>query len=195
MSPEGASGGDMRHLSITVFLIAAMGTVSAEEPLYILEQPGIAFGWLTAELNPPIEGSLTEEAGAIASSPTSLGVEYHIHYWEEDMGANDRAGDWLELRLRSIISPDMQDALNIGDINWREGSMMSPYREDASLGLLVSANFNVITDSGDVLAIGKAYAVFVNGYSVLMYGISPLGVTPTPGSVLDEIVAWAYLVS
>ncbi len=185
----------MRHLPVAVIIIAAIGAVSAEEPLYILEQPGIAFGWLTAELNPPVEGFLAEEAGAVASSPTSLGAEYHIHYREEDMSAADRSGDWLEQRLHMIISPDMQDALNLGDISWSEGSMKSPFRENASLGLVVSVNFNFITESGSVIAIGKAYAVFVNGYSVLLYGISPVGVTPTPGNVLDEIIAWAYLVS
>ena len=57
---------------------------------------------------------------------------------------------------------------------------------------MVSVNFNFIDETGDVLAVGKAYAVFLDGYSVLMYGIAPPGTYPTAGQVLDEIVALAY---
>jgi hypothetical protein len=185
----------MRHLLYVSFIILTAAAVYADEPLYVLESPGIAFGWLTAELNPPVEGSLTDESGSVASSPTSVGAEYHIHYWAEDMTPNDRIGDWLEERLQSVLSPDLLEGFNSGDLNWSEASMKSPFREEASLGLVVSQNFNFITDTGAVLARGKAYAVFVNGYSVLIYGLAPEGVIPQVGSVLDEIVAWAYLES
>jgi hypothetical protein len=182
----------MRHLTVILFLTAVSGVVLADEPAYLLEYPGIAFGWLPVEFDPPVEGSLTAESGAIASSPNTQGIEYHVHYWDEDMTADDRSDDWLDQRLRSVISPDMTP--NMGDIEWTEGSMKSPEREHSSIGLVVSVNFNFLGEGGEVLATGKAYAAFVNGYSILLYGIAPTGTFPIPGQVLDEIIALAFRV-
>ena len=183
----------MRYMLFSALVLSFALVVFAEEPLYVLESPGIAFDWLTAELTPPVEGTLTEESGSIASSATSSGVEYHFNYWLEEMTGSDRTGDWLTERLQSALPPDSQEGLQIGDLTWSEGSMKSPHRLTSSLGLVVSMNFNFITENGAVIARGKAYAIFVNDYSVLLWGISPAAVTPTAGNVLDEIVSWAYL--
>lgn len=177
----------------SVLALSFVTVVFAEEPVYVLESPGIAFDWLTVELNPPVEGTLSEESGSIASSATPSGIEYHFNYWLEEMTGNDRLGDWLTERLQSVLPPDSQEGLQLGDLTWSEGSMKSPHRSTSSLGLVVSVNFNFITENGTVLSRGKAYAMFVNGYSVLLWGISPAAVTPTAGNVLDEIVSWAYL--
>ena len=179
----------MRHLTAALILAAAAASVQAGEPVYVLEYPGLAFEWLPAILDPPVEGSITEEDGAIASTANSQGVEFHFHYWQEDMSADDRSGDWLEQRLDTVLPESLPGILNMGGITWSEGSMKSSNRDHASVGLVVSVNFNFITDSGSVLAAGKAYAVFLNGYSVLLYGIAPAGVWPSAGQVLDEIVA------
>jgi len=192
-SPIEYTGGIMRYSLFTVLVLSFVTLVIAEEPLYVLESPGIAFDWLTSELNPPVEGTLSEESGSIASSATSSGVEYHFDYWLEEMTGSDRIGDWLTERLQSVLPPDSQEDLQIGDLTWSEGSMKSPHRSTSSLGLVVSVNFNFITENGTVIARGKAYAIFVNDYSVLLWGISPAAVTPTAGNVLDEIVSWAYL--
>jgi len=192
-SPIEYAGGIMRYSLFTVLVLSFVTLVIAEEPLYVLESPGIAFDWLTSELNPPVEGTLSEESGSIASSATSSGVEYHFDYWLEEMTGSDRIGDWLTERLQSVLPPDSQEDLQIGDLTWSEGSMKSPHRSTSSLGLVVSVNFNFITENGTVIARGKAYAIFVNDYSVLLWGISPAAVTPTAGNVLDEIVSWAYL--
>ena len=181
----------MRYLTVAATLMAFAAS-GAGEAVYVLEQPGLAFEWLPAILDPPVEGSLTEESGAVASSPNSQGVEFHIYYWAEDMSPDDRSGDWLEQRLGDLLADGPAGTLNLGDITWSEGSMKSSNRMHASIGLVTSVNFNFITETGSVLAQGKAYAVFNNGYSVLMYGITPAGVYPTAGQVLDEMVALAY---
>jgi len=178
---------------LAALALSLVTAVIAEEPMYVLEYPGIAFDWLTAELSPPVEGTLSEESGSVASAANTVGVEYHFHYWLEEMTGNDRHGDWLTERLQSVLPPDSQEGLQIGDLTWSEGSMKSPHRLTSSLGLVTSVNFNFITESGTVLARGKAYAVFVNGYSILLWGIAPPAVTPTTGNVLDEIISWAYL--
>ena len=183
----------MRYLLFAVLVLSFVTVVIAEEPVYVLEPPGIAFDWLTAELNPPVEGTLSVESGSVASSATSSGVEYHFDYWLEEMTGSDRLGDWLTERLQSVLPPDSQDGLQIGDLTWSEGSMKSPQRLTSSVGLVVSVNFNFITENGTILARGKAYAMLVDDYSVLLWGISPAAVTPTAGNVLDEIVSWAYL--
>jgi hypothetical protein len=192
-TPIDFAGGKMRYLLFSALALSFVSIAVAEEPIYVLEYPGIAFDWLTLELSPPVEGTLSEESGSVASSATSSGVEYHFDYWFEEMTGNDRRGDWLTERLQSVLPPDSQEGLQIGDLTWSEGSMKSPQRLTSSLGLVVSVNFNFITEDGAVLARGKAYAIFVNGYSVLLWGIAPAAVVPTAGNVLDEIVSWAYL--
>jgi hypothetical protein len=179
----------MRYTPALLALVAVAAL--ADEPLYVLEFPGIAFGWFPDELTPPVEGSLTVESGAIASSPGSSGVEYHIHYWQEDPGA-DGAGEWLTERLENTLSPDLPGFYNLGDVKWAQGSTKSPFWEDSSVGIVVTVNFNFLDDAGGVLANGKAIALFVGDYSLLVYGISPGDMYPTAAPVVDEIVAWAY---
>ena len=159
-------------------VVFLMGAAIAEEPLYVLEYPGIAFDWLVPELTPPVEGVLSEEAGSLA----------------EEVGELKEYENWLKERLEAVLPPDFQDNLLLGTVDWCEASMKSPNRDGASLGLATTLNFNLITETSSVAARGRAYAFFVNGYSVMLYGISPAGVTPTAGNVLDEIVAWAYLI-
>jgi hypothetical protein len=177
---------------IPVLLILAAAVASADDPAYVLDFPGIAFGWLPTELDPPVEGTLTEEAGAVASSPTTQGTEYHISYRIENPGTGS-AGAWLEERIQSVIPPDMPGIMRLGDTTWDQGSSRSPHWENASVGLVVEVNFNFITESGNVLANGRAVGLFVGDYSILVYGISPLGVSPGAPQVVDEIVAQAYL--
>jgi hypothetical protein len=180
----------MRYLPALLILAAAVA--SADDPVYVLDYPGVAFGWLPAELDPPVEGTLAEEAGAVASSPTSQGTEYHISYREETPGTGG-AEAWLEERMQTVLPPDMPGVIRFGDMKWGQGSTRSPHWEDASVGIVLGVNFNFITDTGSVLANGRAAAFFLGDYSILIYGISPISVLPGAPQVVEEIVARAYM--
>lgn len=173
---------------ITVALVGSNTT----EPAYVLDYPGIAFGWISEELNPPVEGTLTDEAGVIASGPNASGVEYHLYYWQEDLVPNTRKDEWLEERFRSIISPDLLPQILQGTPEWTEGSLASPFRESGSLGLVLVMNFNIILDDGTITGIGKACAIFCNGYSILFYGIAPMSSDADIRSDLVEMISLMY---
>ncbi len=179
--------------STVIIAIALMGS-NETEPVYVLDYPGIAFGWLSMELNPPVEGTLTEEAGVIASGPNSSGVEYHLHYWQEDLVPNTRKDEWLEERFRSIISPDLLPRILMGTPEWTEGSQASPFRESSSLGLVPVMNFNIIIDDGTITGMGKAGAIFCNGYSILFYGIAPMSSDADIRSDLVNMISLMYRV-
>lgn len=180
-------------ISILAILVALTGS-ELEEPVYILEYPGLAFGWIVDEFFPPVEGNLTLENGVIVSEPNLSGVEYHLHYWQEDLAENTRKGDWLEERFKSIISPDLAPRLLMGTPIFTEGSMASPHRLEHSVGLVPVMNFNIVTEEGVVIGEGKASAIFRNGYSILFYSIAPITVDIDVRADLDEMVSMMYMV-
>jgi len=181
---------------IATFLIIAVSLTGSEsaEPVYTLEYPGIAFGELPDVMNPPVEGTLTEESGAIASEPNSSGVEYRLHYWKEDLEPDTRKGDWLAERFRDTISPDLLPSLLISDAEWMEGSTESPYWETRSVGLVTTLNFNVINENSRIVGRGRACAVFAEGYSILFYMVTPGDGTIDIKTGFDSIISHMYLV-
>jgi len=182
---------------LTALLIAALSITGSQqsEPVYVLEYPGVAFGWLPEDFAEPVEGTLTEETGAIASSPNTTGTEYHLHYWFEELELNTRKDDWLSERFRNLISPDILPSLLISSVDWTEGSTLSPYWETSSVGLVPELNFNVINENGIIEGKGKACAVFAGDYSILFYMISPGGASTDVATGFDNIVGQIYLVA
>lgn len=180
-------------ITIIILAISLIGT-DPEEPVYVLEYPGIAFGWLPEWFETPVEGNLTEEAGVVVSEANTSGVEYHILYWKEELVPNTRIADWMEERFRSVISPDILPQLLSGSPEWAEGSMASPYRDKGSIGLVPMMNFNVITDEGTITGQGKACAAFSEDYSVLIYAIAPFDSDKDVRSELDTMISLMYLI-
>jgi hypothetical protein len=180
----------------TTFVIVALSIAGSEqaEPAYVLEAPGIAFGLLPEEFDPPVEGTLTDEAGVISSSPNATGTEYHLHYWEENLVPNTRKGEWLAERFRSIISPDILPSLLISDPEWMEGSTSSPYWETRSVGLVPVLNFNVITERGNITGKGRACAIFTEAYSILFYTVTPASASTDGATGFDNIISQMYLI-
>jgi len=178
-----------------MLITVALGSSAEDLPAYILEYPGIAFGVFPAELDSPVEGTLDDASGEVQSAPNSTGTEYRILYWQEDLAPSTRKADWLVERLRTVMSPDMAAGLLMGTPEWVEGSMASPYRETSSVGLIPTVNFNIITDNGSVSGMGKAAAIFRNGYSVLLYAVTPGGSRIDVRTALDELLSKAYLTS
>lgn len=179
-------------LFMTALTLALAGTESA--PVYLLDHPGVAFGSLPLELEEPVEGSLAVEAGAVESAPNSTGTEFHVMYWLEDPGSSTEKSQWLEERLRSVVSPDMLPQLLLGSPEWIEGSMDSPHRETGSLGLMPTVNFNFVSENGDVIGAGRAVAFFRNGYSVLIYCVSPASHSAFVRDNLNAMVSQMYMV-
>ncbi|NOQ21185.1 MAG: hypothetical protein GQ565_00870 [Candidatus Aegiribacteria sp.] len=180
---------------LTTLIIVALSLTGSQqaEPVYVLEYPGIAFGWLPDEMNPPVEGTLTEEAGVITSSPNTTGTEYQLHYWKEDLEPNTRKDEWLTRRFRNIISPDIFPSLLIGDPEWIEGSTSSPSWETRSIGLVPVMNFNMINDRGDILSKGVACAIFTEDHSILFYIITPTTASTDVRTGFDYIISQMYL--
>ncbi len=179
-----------------IFLITAISLAGSQstEPAYILEYPGVAFGELPDIMNPPVEGTLTEESGVITSRSNSNGLEYHLYYWKEDLEPNTRKADWLDERFRDTISPDLLPSLLISSIDWMEGSTDSPYWETNSIGLVTTLNFNVIDENSLIIGRGRACAAFARGYSILFYMLTPGDGTTDVKTGFDSIVSHMYLV-
>ncbi len=175
-------------------IILTLPQVGECEAEYVLDHPGIALGYLAPELDPPLEGTLTEESGSIISNPNPDGVEYRIYYWREDADPDMRRGDWLVERLTSTLPPDQAGQLVFGDMGWTEGSMLSPWRESASMGLMPVISFNLVGESGGIVGLGRATAAFWNGYSVLLYGLAPFGTMSGVREELDTMVGHMHLV-
>lgn len=180
---------------LTAFILAALAITGTElpEPVYELEYPAVGFELLPQELSPPVEGTLTEEAGVISSSPGPDGIEYQLYYWQEELEDNTRKDIWLAERFNDIIPPDLMPSLLVGNVNWMEGSTASARRETSSIGLVPALNFNVIDSSGNIVGRGRACAIFPEGYSILFYGIAPDESGVNMPGVLDAIVAHMYL--
>jgi len=179
-----------------LFLAAAsLGAVGDDLPAYVLDVPGIAFGALPPEMAEPVEGTLDESSGSVQSPPNATGTEYRIHYWREELAASTRKADWLVERLRTVISPDLLPHLLLGTPDWIEGSMLSPYRETASIGLVPVVNFNFVAEDGAVTGIGRAAAIFRDGYSTLFYTVTSPGSGSDVRTALDTILANAWMVT
>lgn len=181
-------------MPLAILLITvALGWSAEDLPAYVLEYPGIAFGELPPELGVPVEGSLDDSSGAVQSAPNATGTEYRIYYWQEELAPSTRKADWLVERLQTVMSPDMVANILLGTPEWMEGSMASPFRETSSIGLLPTINFNIVMDNGAVSGMGKAAAIFRNGYSVLLYVVTPGGSRIDVRTALDDLLSKAYL--
>ncbi|MEN8208267.1 MAG: hypothetical protein ABFR50_03345 [Candidatus Fermentibacteria bacterium] len=180
---------------LTMLIIAALSITGSEqsEPVYVLDFPGIVFGWLPDEMNPPVEGTLTDEAGVIISSPNTTGTEYQLHYWKEDIEPNTRKDEWLSTRFRNIISPDIFPSLVISDPEWIEGSTSSSFWETRSIGLVPVLSFNRITDGGNIISKGAACAIFTEEHSILFYMIKPTTATEDVNAGFESIISQIYL--
>ena len=144
-------------------------------------------------MNPPVEGTLTDEAGVITSGPNATGTEYQLHYWQEDIESNTRKDEWLSTRFNNIISPDIFPSLVISSPEWIEGSISSPFWETRSIGLVPVLKFNRINSSGDIIGRGMACAIFTEDHSLLFYIIAP-GTTSTDVQTgFEHIISQMYL--
>lgn len=159
---------------------------------FVLEHPGFVFEWLPPSMQPPVEGRLEEESGAVASSPSSDGTEYRLHYWLEEI-PTEGMEDWLIQRLQSELPPDVLEMLVTGDVIWTEGGMESGERGGRSIGLVVSVNFNILTESGNIRGRGRAVGAFRNGYSLLVFGIAPFESSEILGSSVDAIISHMHI--
>ena len=180
---------------LTTLVIVALSLTGSEqaEQVYVLEYPGIVFGWLPDEMNPPVEGTLTDEAGVITSSPNVTGTEYQLYYWKEDLEPNTRKDEWLSTRFRNIISPDILPSLVISDPEWIEGSTSSSYWETRSIGLVPVLQFNAINNRGDIISKGLACAIFTEDHSILFYIITPATATTDVGTGFEYVISQMYL--
>ncbi|RKZ08164.1 hypothetical protein DRQ25_09760 [Candidatus Fermentibacteria bacterium] len=180
---------------LTTLIIVALSITGSEqaEPAYVLQYPGLVFGWLPDELIPPVEGTLTDEAGVITSGPNATGTEYQLHYWKEDLESNTRKDEWLTTRFRNIISPDIFPSLVIGAPEWIEGSTSSEFWETRSIGLVPVLMFNRITDGGDIISKGMACAIFTEDHSILFYIITPTTATEDIGTEFKYMISQMYL--
>ncbi|MBN2587085.1 MAG: hypothetical protein JXA64_03890 [Candidatus Fermentibacteraceae bacterium] len=179
---------------LTLFMVATLTIAGSElpEPVYVLEYPGLGFEFLPPEMSPPVEGTVSEDAGVIASPPNSSGIEYRLYYWKEHLEANTRKDQWLSERFADIVSPDLLPSLLIGEVDWVEGSTESPRRETSSIGLVPALNFNSIDSAGSILGRGRACAIFTDGYSVLFYAMAPGNADADIIEEMDGIISRMY---
>ncbi|MCK5117303.1 MAG: hypothetical protein KAR44_11940 [Candidatus Aegiribacteria sp.] len=178
-------------ITLIIVTLSLIGSEQAE-PAYVLEYPGIAFGLLPDEMNPPVEGTLTDEAGVITSGPNETGTECQLHYWKEDIESNTRKDEWLSTRFSNIISPDIFPSLVISSPEWIEGSTSSPFWETRSIGLVPVLKFNRINSSGDIISRGMACAIFTEDHSILFYIIAP-GSSSNVEAGFENIISQMYL--
>jgi len=173
-------------------IIAALTLIiplQQETPAYILEPAGIEFTYLPAEICPLVEGTLTEETGAVVGQPNSLGINFGCYYWKTDNAIDDKTL-WIEAKLSSVIPPDLMESIHYSAPVWTEGSMGTETRGTRSLGLMSRINFT-FSPPGRAMGRGRAYGIFRNGYAVLvtMYGPSEVN----PQNFLEQIVNTAVL--
>ncbi len=177
-----------------VLLLAVLSVPVQNEPVYVMENPGIAFGWLPRELDPPAEGTMTRESGAIASYPGSQGYDFHLHYWfqEEDLNSAEK-GIWLRQKLEALLPPDVTSNIVFGAMNWVEGSTAVSHLGLRSVGLTTSVNFNMLSENSVVYR-GCAYGIFRDGYRVLIYGLAPNNASPAIGEIMELIIANSWMI-
>ena len=178
-------------LILSMIAIALVG--SDVEPVYVLEYPGVAFGWLPEEMLSVEEGTLTEDAGVVTSPPNAHGSEFRIYYWEEELEPNTRKDLWLSNRFRSTVSPDILPSLLISSPSWEEGSTLSPMWETSSVGLIPVIDFNMIAPDGDIIGRGRACAVFTDNHSILIYSMIPYESPTEAAEAMNMLVGNMYL--
>lgn len=178
---------------IAVLLYLLLTNSTPVEPMYVIEYPGIAFGWLPGELTPPAEGVISAEAGTLSSLPGSYGYDYRIMYWRlaEDLNSVDK-GLWLRQKLEAVLPPDALPGVVFGSMNWAEGSTAVTHLGLRSIGLTTSVNFNLLSGSSVVFC-GTAYGLFRDGYAVLIYGMAPREASPAIREVMEFIIANAWM--
>lgn len=179
-------------LTLIAIALIAMAGSTHQEAVYVLERPGIAFGWLPEEMLPPQEGTLTEEAGVVTADRGVTEMEYQIHYRRETSGVILRKDEWLVERFNNLIAPDLLPSIRAGEVRWVEGSRETGLGDTASVGLIPVMNFNIIGAGGELLARGRTCAIFTEGYSTLFYMMVPasgdLGIEP----VFERIISNVY---
>jgi len=161
----------------TALVIAAMTltTPAEDQPVFVLEAPGIAFSALPPELADPVLGEMNDEYGHLESAPNDLGITYRIDYRTLEVDPSFRKGDWITQQLQQSIIPDEGQMLRVSDeVKWMEGSKATGHRGSGSVGLVPWINFNVIdAATGTVLTTGRSAAVFRNGYVTQFTVIAP----------------------
>jgi hypothetical protein len=176
-------------MGLIVAVLTLIIPLQQEAPAYILEPAGIEFTYLPAEICPLIEGTMTEETGAVAGQPNSMGMSFGCYYWKTEEDIEDKTL-WIEAKLSSVIPPDLMESIHYSAPVWTEGSVGTDVRNSRSLGLMSRINFT-FSPSGGVMGRGRAYGIFRNGYAVLvtMYGPSEID----PQNFLEQIVNMAVL--
>lgn len=173
-----------------IFFLASslLLSMSTDVTLYTLEPVGIQFYHLPAEVLPIMEGTLTEESGAVYGSPGSEGIVFSCHYWRMDQPINN-TDLWIREKITSVLPPDFHETLNKSTPTWVEGSVATEARDARSLGLMSMINFTFTVNGG--MGRGRSYGIFRNGYATLLtiYGPSPLN----PQELLEQTVATATL--
>ncbi|MEA3267081.1 MAG: hypothetical protein U9P42_09115 [Candidatus Fermentibacteria bacterium] len=175
-----------------LFMVAVLTSIipaGDQGPAYILEPVGIEFGYLPAEIAPLVEGVMTEESGALAGQPNSLGLTFGCYYWkmENQIESKDL---WIEEKLSSVLPPNLMESINTTTPTWTEGSSGAEVRGSLSLGLMSEISFT-FSPPGGVLGRGRAYGIFRNGYAVLVIMSGPSEINPQ--NFLQQIVALAML--
>ncbi len=166
---------------------------SEAQPVYVLEYPGVAFGYLPEVMVPPLEGTLTEESGVLTNRPNEQGVEVHLYYWKEDLGTDLRKDHWLSNRFRDIVPPDLFSSMVVGFVDWMQCGTGPGEAGTGPVGLVPRLNFNIIDESGKIRARGRAFAAFTGDYSLLFYILVPEGVDVDVEKELTETVDNMYL--
>jgi hypothetical protein len=171
-----------------------MATAEELPELYTLEHPGLVFSALPPELADPVEGSLTDEVGAIASAPTDNGVEFHLKYWKLQARPGFNQGIWLREKFLSELSlPEGHEVL-LGRVDFTQGSMETGYLEARSLGLVALMNFTILSDEDWLVGGGTAAGIFRNGYGTLLFGMAPQEELNYAKSAVRSLIDYMYLV-
>lgn len=168
---------------------AVLTVVMAQGSVYTLDPVGIEFGYLPSEISPLVEGVITEEGGALAGQPNSLGISFGCYYWKIEDEILDK-DLWIQERLSSVIPPDFMETIHTSTPTWVEGSTGTETRGSLSLGLMSMIDFTFSPASG-VMGRGRAYGIFRNNYAVLItiYGPSE----SNPQFLLERMVDFAVL--
>jgi hypothetical protein len=176
-------------MGLVIAALTLIIPLQQEAPAYILEPAGIEFTYLPAEICPLIEGTMTEETGAVIGQPNSMGINFGCYYWKVEDTIEDKTL-WIEAKLSSVIPPDLMESIHYSAPVWTEGSMGMEARGTRSLGLMSRINFT-FSPPGGVMGRGRAYGIFRNGYAVLvtMYGPSEAN----PQNILEQVVNMAVL--
>ncbi len=176
-------------MELIVAVLTLVMPVQQDVPVYTLEPVGIEFNYLPAEICPLIEGTMTEQTGAVVGQPNSMGVNFGCYYWKVEEAIEDKTL-WIEAKLSSVIPPNLMESIHYSAPVWVEGSMDTETRGTRSLGLMSRINFTFSPPDG-VMGRGRVYGIFRNGYAVLVIIYGPSGINPQ--NFLEQIVNMAVL--